>query len=121
MDRVTSRQSKVAKVVQKIKDNGHKCALSGWEISPQCFELDHIVSMNDGGTDDVENLQAVHPLVNRAKGTMGNQQFIDMCRAVALHTSGVSDDVTSDELDAVRKQVAKMLSCPPAELGSSRN
>lgn len=39
--------------------------------------------MNDGGSDDIENLQAVHPLVNRAKGTMGNVQFIEMCIAVA--------------------------------------
>jgi len=108
-------------VVRKIKESGSRCALSGWAISPQCFELDHIVSMNDGGTDEVDNLQAVHPLVNRAKGTMGNQQFIDMCKAVASFASNGSDDVSKDELDAIRKQVSKALAYPPAELGSSRN
>jgi len=66
-------------------DSGCRCALTGWEITESCFELDHIVSIQDGGTDEVDNLQAVHPLVNRAKGTMGNQQFIDMCAAVAAH------------------------------------
>lgn len=121
MDRLTKRQSKVGQVVRKIKESGNRCALSGWSISPQCFELDHIVSMNDGGTDDVDNLQAVHPLVNRAKGTMGNQQFIEMCQAVSNRTSGASDSVTNDELNAIRKQVRKQLAHPPAELGSSRN
>ena len=94
--------------------------MSGWQISPQCFELDHVVSMNDGGTDDIANLQAVHPLVNRAKGTMGNQQFIDMCKAVANFTSGVSDVATAPELAAVRKELQNSMGHPPAEVGSSR-
>lgn len=41
------------------------------------------MSLNDGGKHEVENLQCVHPLVNKAKGTMGNDQFIAMCKAVA--------------------------------------
>lgn len=79
------RNSKVAKIYKKLEEAGFKCDLTGWEISPECFELDHIVSINDGGTDDCDNLQCVHPLVNKAKGTMGNQQFIDMCKAIAAH------------------------------------
>jgi hypothetical protein len=123
---MTRRQSKVAKVVKMIKDNGSRCALSGWEISPQCFELDHIVSMNDGGTDDIENLQAVHPLVNRAKGTMGNQQFIDMCKSVAMYAANKSkvdqhlkECSTSRELDQVREIVKSALARPPVEVGSA--
>ena len=81
--RILKRHTKVSLILRNIETNGNRCALSGWPISPKQFELDHIVSMNDGGTDDVENLQAVHPLVNRAKGTMGNDQFIAMCVAVA--------------------------------------
>ena len=69
--------------MEKLEASDFRCALTGWSLSPKQFELDHIVSMNEGGTDDVNNLQGVHPLVNRAKGTMGNQQFIDMCIAVA--------------------------------------
>lgn len=75
--------SRVDQVLEKIVQSGHKCALTGWAITPQCFEIDHIVSMNDGGTDEIDNLQCVHPLVNKAKGTMGNAQFIEMCVAVA--------------------------------------
>ena len=105
-------------MLSKIKGNGFKCALSGWAISPQCFEIDHIVSMNDGGTDDPGNLQAVHPLVNRAKGTMGNQQFIDMCKAVAAMANGHSDMATDAEVEGVRNELLKGGAHPPAELGS---
>ena len=112
-------KSKASQIVAKIRENGFRCALSGWQISPQCFELDHIVSMNDGGTDDIANLQALHPLVNRAKGTMGNQQFIDMCKAVANFASGVSDVATAAELETVRKELQNSMVHPPAEVGSS--
>ena len=105
----SGKRSRVAQLCAKIRENGFKCALSGWEISPNSFELDHILSMNDGGTDDISNLQAVHPLVNRAKGTMGNSQFIEMCVAVANHCEGKrhsdghgSGAATKQEVAAVR-------------------
>jgi len=122
----STNKSKVSQVIAKIRENGFRCALSGWEISPECFELDHIVSMNDGGTDDVSNLQAVHPLVNRAKGTMGNQQFIDMCKSVAMYAGNAMEverylksHATSDELAKVQELVKTALATPPAEVGSS--
>ncbi len=76
-------KSKVAAVYRKIENAGFKCALSGWTISPELFELDHIVPLSKGGSNEVENLQALHPLVNRAKGTMTNDEFVEMCIAVA--------------------------------------
>lgn len=51
-------------------------------IDPEAFELDHVIAMDDGGTDDPSNLQAVHPLINRMKGTLGSAQFVELCRAV---------------------------------------
>lgn len=92
-------------MVAKIVKAGHRCALSGWEISPQCFELDHIVSMNDGGADDIDNLQAVHPLVNRAKGTMGNDQFVAMCIAVANYVQHGDQRATQSEIESVKKAI----------------
>lgn len=97
------RQSaKVEAIRKKIEASGRRCALSGWKIDENSFELDHIISIQDGGTDDVDNLQAVHPLVNRAKGTMGNQQFIDLCRAVVKHQDS-ADASLEDLLDEVRQ------------------
>lgn len=77
-------KTKAANAIKsKLESNGYRCALTGWILTPETFELDHIVSLNDGGKHEVENLQCVHPLVNKAKGTMGNDQFIAMCKAVA--------------------------------------
>lgn len=70
-------------IKEKLELSGFKCALTGWKLDPENFELDHIVSINDGGKHEPENLQCVHALVNKAKGTMGNEQFISMCKAVA--------------------------------------
>lgn len=79
------RQEVVNKIYRKLIDSDFTCALTGWKISEESFELDHIVSIQDGGTDLPDNLQCVHPIANKAKGTMGNDQFIAMCMAVADH------------------------------------
>ena len=118
----SERISKVGKVLAKIKANEYRCALSGWSISPHEFELDHIVSMNDGGTDELDNLQAVHPLVNRAKGTMGNHQFIDMCIAVASYSMSIGsvgaagqraslDEIKQAQYE-IRKKIPELLPPP---------
>jgi hypothetical protein len=71
--------------------------------------------MNDGGTDDPANLQAVHPLVNRAKGTMGNQQFIDMCKAVASHANGVRRLVADADIETVQDKLVSVVAYPPRQ------
>lgn len=67
----------------KLEQSQFRCALTGWKITPNSFEIDHIIPVADGGTSKPDNLQCVHQLVNRAKGTMSNAQFIEMCKAVA--------------------------------------
>lgn len=109
---MSGREKRVARIVAKIKESGFRCALTGWTISESCFELDHIVSIHDGGSDEVDNLQAVHPLVNRAKGTMGNQQFIDMCRAVVAY----QDDPSGAELSELVGQIKDSIHPPSAKL-----
>jgi len=79
------QRATVAQIKQKLIDNQYKCALTGWSLSPSNFSIDHIISMADGGDDSIENLECVHPLANIAKGTMGKQQFVAMCVAVANH------------------------------------
>ena len=79
----TEKRSKAKQLRAKLEKQGYKCALSGLDLTPDCWELDHIVSMADGGTDEVDNLQCVHPLINKMKGTMGNAQFVEMCGRVS--------------------------------------
>ena len=80
-------KSVVNRVLMKLEANQYKCALTGWPITPSEFCIDHIQSVNDGGSDEPENLQCLHPLANTAKGTMSNQQFISLCKSVAAHAS----------------------------------
>lgn len=70
-------------VYAKLRSNQFKCALTGWQLTPEKFVIDHIQALADGGSNTIDNLECVHPLVNRAKGTMGKAQFVQMCVAVA--------------------------------------
>ena len=72
-------------VYSKLQKSEFRCALTGWELQPDNFALDHIVPMSSGGGDDIDNLDCVHPVANRAKGTMSKEDFIEMCIAVATH------------------------------------
>lgn len=45
----------------RFSDHGNVESPFGWEI-------DHVIAVDHGGTDDVENLQALHWSNNRAKG-----------------------------------------------------
>lgn len=71
---------------------GDKCNLSGLPITPQKCSLDHKNPRSMGGTDDIENLQLVLPVINRAKGTMTQDQFVAMCHAVARHVDDSCDE-----------------------------
>jgi hypothetical protein len=79
------KRNNVEAIYKKLKDNHFKCALSGIDLAPDDFCLDHIQPFADGGTNHVSNLQCVHPLINKMKGTMSSQQFIELCKAVARH------------------------------------
>ncbi len=63
----------------------YRCALSGVALSPEDLALDHIVPVSEGGDFSAANAQFVSKVVNRAKHTMSQQEFILMCRRVAAH------------------------------------
>lgn len=66
-----------------LREQGFRCALTGQPLTPTNFALDHIVPIADGGDFTVANSQLVLKCVNRAKNTMSQQSFIEMCRSVA--------------------------------------
>jgi len=49
-----------------------------------------------GGTDDIDNLQLVLPVINRAKGTMTQDQFVAMCHAVSRYVDDSCDETWID-------------------------
>jgi 5-methylcytosine-specific restriction endonuclease McrA len=59
-----------------------RCALTGIPLSPDTAALDHIVPISRGGKHAMENVQVILANVNQAKGTMSQDEFLEMCRAV---------------------------------------
>jgi CRISPR/Cas system Type II protein with McrA/HNH and RuvC-like nuclease domain len=47
--------------------------------------LDHILPVSRGGKHSIENAQVLHKEVNRAKGTLTNEEFIQLCHEVVAH------------------------------------
>lgn len=82
-----SRTGKVtsAKILEWLNQQGYRCALTGWELTPDNASLDHIEPLSGGGSHGMENVQILASKVNQAKGTMSQEEFVAMCKAVASH------------------------------------
>jgi hypothetical protein len=60
-----------------------RCAITGTELTPENMALDHKVSVAEGGEHAMENLQWIMSDVNRMKGTMSQEKFVELCCMVA--------------------------------------
>ena len=69
-------------ILALLEIQGHLCALSGIRLDIDNAELDHKIPVARGGTNDLSNLQWIHKEINRAKGTMTNDEFIEVCAMV---------------------------------------
>lgn len=72
-------------VLNLLESHAYCCALTGWELTPHTASLDHRLPVSRGGQHTVANAQVLHEDVNRAKGTLTNEEFIKLCRAVVRH------------------------------------
>lgn len=68
-----------------IETQGGCCALTGRELTPHSAVLDHKIAVSRGGRHTIENAQILHKIVNRAKHTLTNDEFIQLCREVVAH------------------------------------
>lgn len=87
--RLLQNKSNVAtakELLQLIKKQDYRCALSGTLLSPDSAALDHIVPVSKGGTDHISNLQWVDRTINRMKSNMEVQEFIAACVRVSQWT-----------------------------------
>jgi 5-methylcytosine-specific restriction endonuclease McrA len=74
-----------------LENQRYKCAMTGWDLTPETATIDHVIALSKGGKNTMDNVQIVHSLVNQAKHTMSMQQFVEMCRAVAAHADRKPD------------------------------
>ena len=69
-------------VMELIARHQYRCALTGRALTPADASLDHVIPISRGGPDRIENAQLVHRAVNRAKGALTNEEFVQLCREV---------------------------------------
>lgn len=82
---------RMRQLLERLESNSYRCELSGVELTPDSFAIDHVVPVSSGGTNDADNLQIVHGVVNRMKGTMSQAEFIDWCIRIAEHAKQKSE------------------------------
>ena len=75
--RVTAKR-----LLELLKRQDYRCALSGVELTPETASADHIVPVQRGGTHSLENIQIVDHKANVAKSTMTMEEFVALCRRV---------------------------------------
>jgi len=77
------------KDVYKKYGDHFPCALTGRPIDfnkPETYEYDHIQPLSRGGENTLSNLQILCPEANQAKGSLTDQEFIELCKEVVIHT-----------------------------------
>jgi hypothetical protein len=79
-----------SQLMETLKRQKFRCALSGVKLSPETAQLDHIEPLSDGGSNDASNLQWLDARVNKAKNTMSQAEFVRMCVEVAIHAGKLS-------------------------------
>jgi 5-methylcytosine-specific restriction endonuclease McrA len=78
VETITTKQ-----ILNLLEQQGKRCALTGWPLTPETASIDHVIPLSKGGDHSIDNAQIVDYRVNLAKGTMTNDEFIEMCMAVA--------------------------------------
>ena len=72
----------IGTILDLIERQDFRCALTGRKLEPQTASLDHIIPLTQNGQHVIENTQVLHKDVNRAKGTLTNDEFLALCREV---------------------------------------
>jgi len=92
-------------VLRLLEQQRYRCALTGRDLSPEEAALDHIIPIRCDGEHVIENTQVLHKDVNRAKGSLTNEEFVGMCREVVDHVMSRNDH--GPARDASKREGAK--------------
>ena len=70
-------------VLRLLERQGYRCPRTGRQLVPGLnASLDHIMSISQGGTNAIENLEMVDLNYNRAKNVMSHQDLLQLCRDI---------------------------------------
>lgn len=70
--RIVFNQKTRSAIFEKYKG---KCAICGQELDKEKFEVDHILPLSRGGTNDLDNLQCTCSMCNRLKGDYTDEEM----------------------------------------------
>jgi 5-methylcytosine-specific restriction endonuclease McrA len=70
-------------LLKLLRKQDYKCALSGIELNPNDAVIDHVLPVSKGGKHTIDNLQILFDEINRMKGNLSNERFIELCSMVA--------------------------------------
>lgn len=76
----------IAEVLNLAKRQDYRCALTGRQLTPATAALDHVLPISRGGKHMIRNAQMLDKVVNKAKGTLTNEEFISLCREVVAYS-----------------------------------
>lgn len=74
------------KLLELMKLQEFKCAMTGRALTPETASLDHMVPVSRGGQHVMDNVQVVHSEINGAKRTMLPEEFLALCAEVVEHS-----------------------------------
>lgn len=81
----SERVPSLDQILGLLEQQQYRCALTGQPLTPETASLDHMLPVCRNGPHTISNAQIVLKEVNRAKGTLTNEEFITLCRAVVAH------------------------------------
>lgn len=63
------------------------CKLTGRKIDilVDDYNLDHIIPVSRGGTNELDNMAITIPEANVAKGNMTNEELVTLCKEICEH------------------------------------
>jgi 5-methylcytosine-specific restriction endonuclease McrA len=73
-------------LMELLKKQNYKCALTGVSLTPKNANLDHIFPRSQGGSDLPSNLQWILDDINKMKGSLDQNTFVELCGMVWRHT-----------------------------------
>ena len=76
------------RMMEKFKAQGFRCFFSGQILQREQASLDHVVPVVKGGKHEEQNIELVHTIINRMKGSMTAEEFVEWCVKVAVHSGG---------------------------------
>lgn len=73
--------------------SGGICAICGQPLSVNNFNIDHWKPINQGGTNDLENLRATHKSCNRLKNDFIAEEFFQSMTTILAYQSMQNEEI----------------------------